>query len=225
LREPAGTDVALSGKLGALTETAPASDTASSGLNGRLQRIAQRITSLIALVPAALTPSGRFKVGKKLAIVTASVIRPADTTTYTAGDAVTDSDSAPTIITFANCAGGSGGDGVIMSAQLIDEANQVVKGTFELWIFSTAITPNNDNAAFAPSNANMEDLIAVIPFPTTYVGLSGSGAAGNVAFPAAQVNIPFVCAVTSLYGELVVRNAYVPVESEKFYIKLLIAQN
>lgn len=41
-------------KLGALTETAPASDTASSGLNGRLQRIAQRITSLIALLPTAL---------------------------------------------------------------------------------------------------------------------------------------------------------------------------
>lgn len=35
-------------KTGALTETAPATDTASSGLNGRLQRVAQRITSLIA---------------------------------------------------------------------------------------------------------------------------------------------------------------------------------
>ena len=32
------------------TETAPATDTASSGLNGRAQRIAQRITSLIAEV-------------------------------------------------------------------------------------------------------------------------------------------------------------------------------
>src|SRR3954470_753044 len=39
---------------GALTETAPATDTASSGLNGRLQRVAQRLTSLIALLPAAL---------------------------------------------------------------------------------------------------------------------------------------------------------------------------
>lgn len=37
--------------VGALTETAPATDTASSGLNGRLQRIAQRLTSLIALLP------------------------------------------------------------------------------------------------------------------------------------------------------------------------------
>lgn len=49
-------------KVGSLTESAPASDTASSGLNGRLQRIAQRITSLIALVPSALTGSGNFKV-------------------------------------------------------------------------------------------------------------------------------------------------------------------
>lgn len=39
---------------GAVDETAPVTDTASSGLNGRLQRIAQRLTSLIALLPAAL---------------------------------------------------------------------------------------------------------------------------------------------------------------------------
>lgn len=48
--------------IGAVNEIAPATDTASSGLNGRLQRIAQRITSLIALVPAALTSSGNFKI-------------------------------------------------------------------------------------------------------------------------------------------------------------------
>ncbi len=49
-------------KTGSLTETAPATDTASSGLNGRLQRIAQRITSLIALLPAALGANGGLKV-------------------------------------------------------------------------------------------------------------------------------------------------------------------
>lgn len=49
-------------KAGALTETAPATDTASSGLNGRLQRLAQRLTSLIALLPSALTGSGNLKV-------------------------------------------------------------------------------------------------------------------------------------------------------------------
>lgn len=49
-------------QLGSLTETAPATDTASSGLNGRLQRIAQRITSMIALLPVALGTSGGLKV-------------------------------------------------------------------------------------------------------------------------------------------------------------------
>ncbi|TIN10377.1 hypothetical protein [Mesorhizobium sp.] len=42
------TDLAAEATLiGAVTEAAPASDTASSGLNGRLQRIAQRLTSLL----------------------------------------------------------------------------------------------------------------------------------------------------------------------------------
>lgn len=59
----------LQAKLGIVTETAPASDTASSGLNGRLQRIAQRVTSLIALVPTALgkaTAAGAFLVTEAL---------------------------------------------------------------------------------------------------------------------------------------------------------------
>jgi hypothetical protein len=50
------TEATLDARTGALTETAPGTDTASSGINGRLQRIAQRITSLIALLPASLGP-------------------------------------------------------------------------------------------------------------------------------------------------------------------------
>ena len=41
-------------RLGDLTSTAPADDTSSANINGRLQRIAQRITSLIALLPSSL---------------------------------------------------------------------------------------------------------------------------------------------------------------------------
>jgi hypothetical protein len=43
---------------GAVTETAPTTDTASSGLNGRLQRIAQRLTTMIG--GAGLTASAAF---------------------------------------------------------------------------------------------------------------------------------------------------------------------
>lgn len=66
-----GTNAALDmgAVQGAVTETAPATDTASSGLNGRLQRIAQRITSLIALLPAAL---GQSTMANSLRVVIAS---------------------------------------------------------------------------------------------------------------------------------------------------------
>ena len=57
------------GFIGSLTETAPASDTASSGLNGRLQRIAQRLTSLIALFPATL---GQKTMANSFAVTLAS---------------------------------------------------------------------------------------------------------------------------------------------------------
>ena len=56
-------------QVGIVTETAPGTDTASSGLNGRLQRIAQRITSLIALLPASL---GAKAVSASLAVTTKS---------------------------------------------------------------------------------------------------------------------------------------------------------
>jgi hypothetical protein len=58
-----------SGLIGAANETAPATDTAASGLNGRLQRIAQRLTSLIALLPASL---GQKTMAESLAVTIAS---------------------------------------------------------------------------------------------------------------------------------------------------------
>ena len=58
---------ALNALIGALDETAPGTDTASSGLNGRLQRIAQRLTSLIALLPTSLD-DGNFRVAIEKAV-------------------------------------------------------------------------------------------------------------------------------------------------------------
>lgn len=57
-------------RIGDVVETAPASDTASSGLNGRLQRIAQRLTSLIALLPTSI--------GTKTSVASLSVVIASD---------------------------------------------------------------------------------------------------------------------------------------------------
>jgi hypothetical protein len=56
-------------QIGPINESAPASDIANSGLNGRLQRIAQRLTSLIALLPTSL---GQKTAANSLAVVLAS---------------------------------------------------------------------------------------------------------------------------------------------------------
>lgn len=55
--------------IGDVAETAPATDIASSGLNGRLQRIAQRITSLINLFPSSI---GQKASAGSLSVVLAS---------------------------------------------------------------------------------------------------------------------------------------------------------
>lgn len=52
------TRVAMGTVIGAVTETAPGTDTASSGLNGRLQRIAQRLTSLISALGSPFQAGG-----------------------------------------------------------------------------------------------------------------------------------------------------------------------
>lgn len=46
--------MAIANLLGATNEAAPAGDTADAALNGRLQRIAQNLSSLMALLPASL---------------------------------------------------------------------------------------------------------------------------------------------------------------------------
>lgn len=74
------TEATLDARTGSLTETAPASDTASSGINGRLQRIAQRLTSLIALLPASLAAGG----GLKVEGVSGGVAQPVTFPAYTA---------------------------------------------------------------------------------------------------------------------------------------------
>jgi hypothetical protein len=89
-------------KTGALTETAPATDTASSGLNGRLQRIAQRLTSLITALGSPFQAGG--SIGNTTFASTQSgtwTVQPGNTANSTAwkvdGSAVTQPTSLATL--------------------------------------------------------------------------------------------------------------------------------
>ena len=90
----------------------------------------------------------------------------------------------------------------------------------ELWLFDTAPASDNDNAAFTPSDSELAGVLAVIPLPYTYVGDATSGAGGNCIYTSGDISKQYKCAsgTTSIFGVLVVRNAYVPVTDETFNI-------
>lgn len=67
-------------RLGDVTETSPASDTASSGLNGRLQRIAQNISSLITLITSRIPgPASTGSITPVASSATAVTLKAANT--------------------------------------------------------------------------------------------------------------------------------------------------
>lgn len=213
-------------QTGSVTEAAPATDTASSGLNGRLQRVAQRLTSLIALIPTSLgAKTGSASLSVTMAtddivplvvaagIATAStdLTRPADTTAYAAADAISDSTSAPTAggFTLTGVARASGKSGVITD-MIVTSSNPAGGLNAELWVFDTAVTAVNDNAAFAISDAEVKTLVAVVPF-TLAAGANNAAAhiqnlmAGFTTVGSANLRylIRVVSAYTPISGEVI----------------------
>jgi hypothetical protein len=204
------TGLAKDTSLGSLTETAPTTDTASSGLNGRLQRIAQRLTSLIGLLPTALGTGGGLKVdGSGTALPTADTtlaakfanaieIAPA-ATTMTAG-AYTALDQVGRLLTFANVVSAAGRACRIDAVTFGNKAN--TGPTLELWLFNAAptLTSPDDNNAWQPTAADMATLVDVID---TGVWRAGAATALNQWTRVNRSDIIVTGATTSLYGYLV----------------------
>lgn len=140
-------------KIGSLTESAPGTDTASSGLNGRLQRVAQRLTSLIALVPASLGPktsATSFSVVQPsdVSFGSASTLtRPATTPGYSANDVVMDTGGVPLSFTL----GAGAGEYMITSASLQINASAIISGETSYILELYNVTPPSalaDDAAW-----------------------------------------------------------------------------
>lgn len=159
--------------------------------------------------------------------VRASITRPANTTAYTAGDVISNADDSHMEFAEAANKGAKRRTGSIAMARVISSANVGTKADLELWLFSSSVTAMTDNAAFTPTDAEMATLVGVIPFGTSSwrAGHAGAGAAGNAVCEATNQGIVFELPSTSIYGVLVVRNAYVPVSGEIFTVDLLITKD
>lgn len=130
--------------LGDVVETAPATDTGSSGINGRLQRAAQRLTSLIALLPAALGAGGGLKVdGSGTALPISASALPLPTGAATSASQATLATYLATAATYVNASGTITTGGTAQTASAADTARRGLflqnNSTTDLW-FSTLAT-------------------------------------------------------------------------------------
>lgn len=157
--------------------------------------------------------------------VSATITRAANTTQYSAGDVVDSSTTATVALTFKGCAG-PGHSGTIKSVLLVDDAAEATKLNADLFLFHTApVTFGNDNEAFAPTDAEMRDLVGVVSLDGTTAANIKVGS-GNCVIQNQGLDLPFQCldADSTLYGILVARNTYTPVSGEVFKLILGIQQ-
>lgn len=101
-------------------------------------------------------------------------------------------------LTFANAAPVANGKGVINSVTIIDDDKE--SAALELWLFSQDFTNTADNAAFDPSDADLENCIGVIEISTAHYKTANDNGVATVPY----VGIEFQCTNggTSIYGQL-----------------------
>lgn len=156
-------------------------------------------------------------------LVSDDYTRPSNTTAYTAKDAVSDSTSAPTILTFADAVESNGGSGFIVGARLVTDNVTSMTPRLRLHLYHTAVTPHNDNAAFTSLYANRTSRIGFIDFPALQTSGSGSDASYAVNFTDV---VPFVGGSTNdIFGLLETLDAFTPASGQKFYVELQIERD
>jgi hypothetical protein len=152
--------------------------------------------------------------------VSTDVTRPADTTGYVNGDCWSDSTSAPTSggFTFTGAARASGGSGIITDAIIVSNNDPGTQLQGEIWIFDTAVTNVNDNAALVVSDAEIKTFVGKIEF-------SMEDAGNNMAYHARYLNIGFTTVGSANLRFLVkTKNAYTPASAEVLTVRLKILQ-
>lgn len=168
-----------------------------------------------------------------------AITRPANTTAYAAGDAISAA-TTNAMFVFGTPRNGNnlGGDdkiarsesetrsGVINTLILRSSANQSTKLGARLYLFRAAPAATADNAAWGPSDAEMLDCIGYIEIPAIYwvAGNGTSGAGGNAIAQIGNLNLPYnVGAAGALYGQLVATAAYTPVSGEVLSADLVVS--
>lgn len=178
-----------------------------------------------ATVTLAASDDGTAKASKIVSFTVqagTNFTRPNDSNPYAANDAVNNSTSAPTVMTFTTCARINAGMGMIRDATLCISNKNATVAEFHIWIFDASPAMPNDNAAFAFSDAESKTVQCVLIFtPANYTDSSN-----NAIYKLSNPNQMFLCAAATktLYGALMTRTAYTPTAQETYDVELNIIQ-
>lgn len=174
------------------------------------------------------TPSDPYvfssEAGDNLVRVSVEFTRPADTTPYSIGDVVSDSASATTMQAIANAAQAAGGSGEIMGIRLSTDKKSITP-RIRVHFFSTnGATLSADNAAWQDKYADISKRVAYYDMPamTTPTDTSNSDMSRSVDM---TMQIPYICAATSLYFVLEALDAFTPSNGEKFTLTVFLKRN
>lgn len=163
----------------------------------------------------------KFQTGYTLKKVSASFNRPADTTTYAVGDAMTNSTSSPTVFQLdLSTVGAVNGQAIeIRKIAIISSAKQATLPLINAYLSSTTFTATNDNSALDIDDTTIESGGMFISCDEQNYTASNSIVAKS------SLNSPMVLAAADnkIYGTLQAANAYVPVSGEKLTIVAWVA--
>lgn len=165
-----------------------------------------------------LAAGGVLQVGGNPATAAVVITRPGNTTPYAANDAVADSASAPTVLTFASLARTNAGAGVITTARIVTNLSTCTS-KFRLHLFNVLPTPINDNAVYTELWANRVGSLGFIDFVAMTTSGTGSDAAISIN---SSSNLAFTAAAgtKNIYGLLEIQDILVPASAQVFYIAL-----
>lgn len=168
---------------------------------------------------ATSTPEGDDVSVGSFALVDVTVVRPANTTAYTANDTWAENTPAAGGSTFASASRLSGKSGLITDLCVFGSAAQATQLQGELWLFDAAVTAVADNAAFALNITDLRKLVARIPF------VLADAAAGVSLAEVENINRGFTTVGSADLRALIkVKNAYVPTSGEALTFRLKIVR-
>jgi len=147
--------------------------------------------------------------------------RPADTTAYAVGDAVSDSASAPTVAVFTGVTRTNGGGGMLKKVRLVKTDEDVTNASFRLYLFVGASPPSAiaDNAAFTLLYSNRSKRFGSTDLTMVSEG-TGSDCAEDVTLP--DILFQVDASNNNMYAILTAQGAYTPTSAGKFFIEITV---